>query len=148
VSQPNDPQPTYGGYPPSGQVAGATPSMSFPDAVRTCLGKYVDFSGRARRAEYWWFILFEVLVLGLAEIVDYAVGSGPAVLTFLVSLAVFLPSLAVSVRRLHDTGHSGWWVLVNLVPIVGPIVLLVFLLSGGDYAANRYGPSPKAPATV
>ena len=94
--------------------------MSFTNAVKTCLRKYVD----------------------------YAVGSGPGVLTILVTLCLFLPSLAVSVRRLHDTGHAGWWVLIDFVPIVGPIVLLVFVLSGGDYAENQYGPSPKAFATV
>jgi uncharacterized membrane protein YhaH (DUF805 family) len=118
--------------------------MSFPEAVRTCLGRYANFTGRARRAEYWWFALFQVLVLVLAEIVDYAVGSGPAILTFLATLALILPSLAVSVRRLHDTGKSGWWILISFVPIVGPVVLLVFVLSGGDPAANQYGPSPKA----
>lgn len=148
MSQPNHPQPVYGGYPPAGQVAAATTTMSFTNAVKTCLRKYVDFSGRARRAEYWWFGLFEVLVLILAEIVDYAVASGPGVLTILVTLCLFLPSLAVSVRRLHDTGRAGWWVLINFVPIVGPIVLLVFVLSDGDYAENQYGPSPKAFATV
>ena len=75
-------------------------------------------------------------MLTLAEIVDYAVGSGPGVLTFLVTLCLFLPSLAVSVRRLHNTGRADWWVLINIVPIVRPIVLLVFVLSGGDYAEN------------
>ena len=121
--------------------------MSFADAVRTCLSKYVVFSGRARRSEYWWFVLFNFLVNLAAGIVDVVLGTdyrwGTGLISTLVSLALFLPSLAVGIRRLHDTSRTGWWVLIGLVPIIGWIVLLVFYVqdSHGD---NEYGPSPKA----
>jgi|SRR5690242_3613680 uncharacterized membrane protein YhaH (DUF805 family) len=123
--------------------------MSFQDAVRTCLQqKYVDFSGRARRSEYWFFVLFYVIVRFVANIIDSIIGTrgfagGNGLLGVLVGLALLLPGLSVGVRRLHDTGRSGWWILIALIPLVGVIVLLVFLIqdSHGD---NQYGPSPKA----
>jgi uncharacterized membrane protein YhaH (DUF805 family) len=123
--------------------------MTFPEAVRTCLSKYADFSGRARRSEYWWFFLFTVIVSIVAGIIDGVVGSdvanGYGVVTIIVALALLLPSLAVSARRLHDTGKSGWWILLGIIPLVGFIVLLVFYVqdSHGD---NKYGPNPKAQA--
>lgn len=107
------------------------------------LKKYAVFSGRARRKEYWMFVLFNMiigLVLGFVEgLVD-----GPGVLSSLYSLAVLIPGIAVSVRRLHDTGRSGWWLLIGLVPLIGAIVLLVFMVQDSDPAANPYGPNPKA----
>jgi uncharacterized membrane protein YhaH (DUF805 family) len=119
--------------------------MSFPDAVKTCLSKYVDFNGRARRSEYWWFFLFLFLVSFAASIIDAILGTdfgGTGVVSLLASLALFLPSLAVAIRRLHDTSRTGWWILIGFIPIVGWIILLVFYLqdSHGD---NQYGPSPK-----
>ena len=117
--------------------------MNFQDAVRTCLTKYVDFNGRARRSEYWFFFLFNVMVSIVANIIDAAVGT--TAISLLAALALFLPSLAVAIRRLHDTSRSGWWVLIGLIPIVGWIILIVFYCqdSHGD---NKYGPSPKANA--
>ena len=121
--------------------------MDFMTAVRTCLSKFVDFSGRARRSEYWYFALFTFLVGIVTGILDAILGtdydntSGGLVNT-LVSLVLFLPSLAVGVRRLHDTGRSGWWILIGLIPIIGWIVLFVFyLLDSGP--SNQYGPNPK-----
>lgn len=115
--------------------------MSFGDAVKTCLGKYVDFSGRARRSEYWWFFLFNVLVGVVGYVIDAALGTYPLFYA-LVALALFLPGLAAAVRRLHDTGRSGWWYLIALVPCIGFIVFIVFAVqdSGPD---NQYGPNPK-----
>ena len=117
--------------------------MNFQDAVRTCLTKYVDFNGRARRSEYWFFFLFNVIVSIVANIIDAAVGT--TAISLLAALALFLPSLAVAIRRLHDTSRSGWWVLIGLIPIVGWIILIVFYCqdSHGD---NKYGPSPKGGA--
>jgi uncharacterized membrane protein YhaH (DUF805 family) len=111
------------------------------------LQKYAVFSGRARRAEYWFFVLFNFLIsIGLA-IVDAVLGltsdSGFGPLQSLYGLAVFVPSLAVSVRRLHDTNRTGWWLLIALIPIVGAVVLLIFMVTDSDAGANQYGPNPK-----
>ncbi|MGX4690553.1 DUF805 domain-containing protein [Streptomyces sp. JNUCC 63] len=106
------------------------------------LKKYAVFSGRARRKEYWMFVLFNFIV----SIVLLAIGKaiGVEVLSGLYSLAVLLPGLGVAVRRLHDTGRSGWWILIGLVPLVGFIVLLVFTVSDSQPGDNQYGPNPKA----
>jgi uncharacterized membrane protein YhaH (DUF805 family) len=122
--------------------------MSFADAVRTCLNKYVDFTGRARRSEYWWFVLFNVAVSIVASIIDAIIGTRSGnfgLIEGLAGLALLLPGLAVGARRLHDTSRSGWWLLIGLIPCIGTIVLIVFFVqdSHGD---NSYGPSPKAGA--
>jgi uncharacterized membrane protein YhaH (DUF805 family) len=122
--------------------------MSFADAVRICLSKYVDFSGRARRSEYWWFTLFNVLVGIVASIIDAIIGTrwgSFGLIEALTSLALLLPGLAVGVRRLHDTSRSGWWILIGIIPIVGWIVLLVFYVQD-SHPDNKYGPSPNAGA--
>jgi len=115
--------------------------MSFADAVRSVLTKYVTFTGRARRSEFWWFGLFALIVYVVAAIIDAA--AGISVFTIIVALALFLPSLAVTVRRLHDTGRSGWWILIGLIPLVGGLVLLVFECQDSQPGSNNYGPSPK-----
>jgi len=107
------------------------------------LKKYADFTGRARRTEFWMFYLFSFLVslgLGIVE----AIFGGPGILGGLYGLVVLLPSLAVSVRRLHDTGRSGWWLLIFLIPLIGVIVLLVFAVQEGQRGDNAYGHDPKA----
>lgn len=113
------------------------------------LEKYAVFTGRARRREYWYFFLFNILILILLAGIDAAIGAfspqariGP--LSGLYSLAVLIPGLAVSVRRLHDTNRSGWWILIALVPLVGAVGLLVFLVQDSQTGQNQYGPSPKA----
>ena len=115
--------------------------MSFADSVRTCLSKYVTFSGRARRSEFWWFTLFLIILYVVAAIIDAAIGNSLVVI--LVALAFLLPSLAVTMRRLHDTGRSGWWILIGLIPFIGGIILLVFECMDGQPGPNSYGPSPK-----
>lgn len=116
-------------------------------AKRPVVEKYADFSGRAPRAEYWWFFLGEMIVLVLAMIVDSILGTdiggtGYGLFYFAVWLALFIPALAVGVRRLHDTDRSGWWLLIVLIPLIGAIVLLVFLVSEGTPGENDYGPDP------
>ncbi|MFC8685251.1 DUF805 domain-containing protein [Brevibacillus porteri] len=105
------------------------------------LKKYVAFEGRARRQEYWMFTLFNIIVSMVIALVDYLIGTG-SILGMIYSLAVLLPSLSVTARRLHDTGRSGWWILISLIPFIGAIILLVFLCqdSQGD---NKYGANPK-----
>ena len=106
------------------------------------LKKYAVFSGRARRTEYWMFMLFNVIAGIILGIVDAILGTG-GVLGAIYALAVLIPGLAVSVRRLHDTSRSGWWLLIAFVPIVGAIVLLVFSLQDSTPGPNAYGPNPK-----
>lgn len=105
----------------------------------TALRKYAVFTGRARRREYWMFVLVNALVTVGLSILDGDDGS----LAGLYSLAVFVPSLAVLVRRLHDTNRSGWWLLIALVPLVGAIVLIIFTVQDSDPMENRFGPNPK-----
>jgi uncharacterized membrane protein YhaH (DUF805 family) len=125
--------------------------MDFMTAVRTCLSKYVDFSGRARRSEYWFFALFTFLVSVVTSILDsiigtdYGNGSG-GLLNTVASLAFLLPGLAVGARRLHDTGKSGWWLLLALIPIIGWIALIVFFVQDSKPGDNQYGPNPKTGA--
>jgi uncharacterized membrane protein YhaH (DUF805 family) len=111
------------------------------------LKKYAVFNGRARRKEYWMFFLFNfivALVLGLIEwIIGMVVDSSTNVLSGIYGLAVLVPSLAVSVRRLHDTSRSGFWLFISLVPLIGSIVLLIFMIIDGQHGENKYGPNPK-----
>jgi uncharacterized membrane protein YhaH (DUF805 family) len=113
--------------------------MSFTESVRSCFSKFVTWSGRAGRAEYWWFALFAFLLYVVGAVITVAAHS--AIPVIVVVLIIILPSIAVAVRRLHDTGHSGWWYWISLVPLVGGIVLLVFLLTGSQ-GANQYGTGP------
>jgi uncharacterized membrane protein YhaH (DUF805 family) len=109
--------------------------MTFSESIQICFAKYADFNGRAKRPEYWWFVLFTVLVsLALSMISDIVSG--------IFSLAVLVPSLAVAARRLHDTDRSGWWQLIVLLPIIGLIVLIVFLVQEGSAEANQFGETP------
>lgn len=110
------------------------------------LKNYAGFSGRARRKEYWMFTLFNVIVAAVLAGVGAAIESGIPYVVYL--LATLIPSLAVVVRRLHDTGRSGWWMLISFVPLVGTIILLVFLASAGKAEDNQFGANPKAVAAV
>ena len=106
------------------------------------LKKYAVFSGRARRKEYWYFFLFNAIFSFVLGLIDNLVGTYN-VLSGLYSLAVLLPSLGVSIRRLHDTGRSGWWLLIGLIPLIGTIILLIYMVSDSQAGTNEYGPSPK-----
>ncbi|MEU8438648.1 DUF805 domain-containing protein [Streptomyces sp. NPDC029216] len=104
--------------------------------------RYADFQGRARRQEYWMFLLWNIPIVIVLTILDYALGSYP-VITWIYTLAVFLPSLGVSVRRLHDTGKSGWWYLISFIPFIGFIWMIILMAAEGDAGPNLYGPNPK-----
>ena len=103
---------------------------------------YVNFNGRASRQEYWMFFLFNLIFLFIAISVDGYLGLG--FLTILYYLAVFFPTIAVIVRRLHDIGNSGWWILISLIPFIGSIWLIVLLCTDSNPNENDYGPSLKA----
>ena len=111
--------------------------------------QYVDFNGRARRKEYWMFVLFNIIFFIVAMILDnllglgFENGGGPGILFVVYWLAVFLPSLAVQIRRLHDIGKSGWWILINFIPLIGVIWLLVLYCTDSTSGSNEYGPNPK-----
>jgi uncharacterized membrane protein YhaH (DUF805 family) len=144
----------------------------FVDSVQLSLRRYVDFAGRSRRAEYWWFVLFGFLATTIASRLDAAfvrpwdglldrfldgvglvalsdavdlVPTFPLVggLSSLVTIALLVPGLAVAVRRLHDVGMSGWWLLIGAVPFIGLVILVIFLVQPGAVGSNRFGPDPK-----
>ncbi|MEQ8406510.1 MAG: DUF805 domain-containing protein [Oceanicaulis sp.] len=114
------------------------------DAVKSVYSNYVGFQGRARRSEYWWFALFYFIVAVALQLIAVGVNEtmgGALYLLFL--LGTILPGIAVQVRRLHDTGKSGWWVLLGLIPLIGVIVLIIFYVGDSQPGANKYGPNPK-----
>jgi uncharacterized membrane protein YhaH (DUF805 family) len=112
------------------------------------LKQYIDFRGRARRKQYWMFTLINVILSLLLSSLDGMVGlfnaeAGIGMISGLYSLAILLPAIGVTVRRLHDTGRTGWWLLIGLIPLIGALVLLYFLVSNGDSQSNRFGSDPK-----
>lgn len=119
-------------------------NMSPVDWAKRPIEKYADFTGRAPRAEYWWFVLFVTIGEIVAMIFDSILGTGgPYGLIFcLCVLALIVPQIAVGARRLHDTDRSGWWLLISFVPLIGTIVLLVFFATEGTAGQNNYGPNP------
>ena len=131
-----------------------TPSMSFGEALKTCFKKYATFSGRARRSEFWWLgqvaeVMFDeekmAALTAQADSFDSTFYLLMAIIG-IIGLLLLLPSLAVAVRRLHDTGKSGWWLLAMIIPIVNfviAIILLIYYLKDSDRNPNKFGPSPK-----
>ena len=124
--------------------------MNMTTAVKTVLGKYATFSGRAPRSEYWWWLLAMIILFTVLALIDGALVApmlgfeafqpdAGQPLSFMVSLGLLLPNLAVSVRRLHDTDRSGWWLLVGLIPVIGTIVLLIFYVQPGTDGSNQFG---------
>ncbi len=103
--------------------------------------KYAVFNGRARRKEFWMYYLFLMIFMVVAAVIDALMGS--FVLSAVFTLATLVPTLSVYIRRLHDTGRSGWWILISLIPVVGGLVLFYFLISDGGVEDNQYGESPK-----
>jgi len=108
------------------------------------LRQYADFTGRARRTEYWMFTLFNVIIGVVLLLIDYGLGTG--FLNWIYSLAVLVPSLAVGARRLHDIGRSGWWQLLGFIPIIGAIILIVWYATDGHPEPNQWGANPKSVA--
>lgn len=126
--------------------------MTFMESVQTCLKEsYFGFEGRASRSEYWWFTLFVVLLGIVTSIIDGILGTvtanGVGLISSIASLALIIPSIAVAVRRLHDTDRSGWFYLLNFIPIIGWIVLIVFFVQQGTNGRNRFGDDPLRPAS-
>lgn len=117
--------------------------MDFPTAVRTALGKYATFSGRAQRSEFWWFYLFNVIGSVIVNVIDTAVIGIPA-LSIVWMLGMLIPGIAVSVRRMHDLDKSGWWIFIVLIPIVGIILYIYWFVQRGTVGPNRFGDDPLA----
>jgi uncharacterized membrane protein YhaH (DUF805 family) len=124
--------------------------MGFGTAVTTVFGKYVGFQGRARRSEFWWWILFTFLLGIVAGILDAFIDppiAGQIHLGYIATifqLAVLLPSIAVAVRRLHDTDRSGWWLFLALIPLIGAIILIIWYCQKGTAGPNKFGADPTA----
>ena len=125
--------------------------MGFMDAVKSCFEKYATIQGRARRAEYWWFYLFIMIayvvgsvVAGVLSAIIPILGAVAFGALALGAIAILIPSICVTVRRLHDQDRSGWWILIAFVPAIGGIVLLVFMILRGTEGDNRFGPDPLA----
>ena len=113
--------------------------MSIGEAVRSGLSQYATFSGRAGRSEFWLWVVATVVASIVLGLLDHAIGMGDVMpLSGLFGLLILIPNIAVSVRRLHDTDRSGWWLLIVLVPIVGWLVLLWFYIQKGTPGANRF----------
>jgi uncharacterized membrane protein YhaH (DUF805 family) len=119
--------------------------MTFGDAVRDGFSKYATFEGRSSRSAYWWWFLFALLVSVAASIVDAAAGT--VVIGVIAALALLLPGLAVLVRRYHDAGHSGWWILLWFIPVVGFVVWLIFTLTDSK-PPNEWGDVPDSSVTT
>jgi uncharacterized membrane protein YhaH (DUF805 family) len=128
--------------------------MNFGSALKSFWTNYTNFKGRARRSEYWFVQLFLVIVNLAAAVIDFALmdgdverfvaNGGGGIVGLILILATIIPAIAVLIRRLHDTGRSGWWALIGLIPLAGAIVLLVFTVEDSNPTENKYGPSPKS----
>lgn len=120
--------------------------MTFIESIKAVLTNYAGFTRRASRSEFWWFYLFTVLVsLVFSTLSGGNTGSFFGIIGTLVSLAILVPSLAVSVRRLHDIGRSGWYLLFAFIPLVGIIILIVWWARKGDDIGNAFGDAPAIP---
>ena len=113
--------------------------MNFFNAIKFGFNGYFDFSGRSSRSEYWWFLLFFMVVSFVVPLLD---STQSGLISILAVLGLYIPVLAVQVRRLHDINRSGWWILISFVPIVGAILLLVWHCSKGTQGDNRFGKDP------
>lgn len=123
--------------------------MSFGQAISSVFKNYANFNGRARRSEFWFFALFNLIIYLAASVINYLIAGSSdttsiiGIIYLLYSLATILPSLAVSWRRLHDIGKSGAYILFILIPLVGWIFLLAWFVKDSDMGENRFGPNPK-----
>ncbi len=114
--------------------------MGFVQAISSGFSNYVNFSDRASRSEYWFWVLFVLIADVVAIAIDAAIGK--QIITSLFGLAVLLPGLGVTVRRLHDLDRTGWWIFLGLIPLVGAIILIIWFCSKGTDGPNRFGPDP------
>lgn len=145
----------YGDEPRTRQSRGRAGAVSFSDAIRSGWANYANFSGRSGRSAYWWWVLFTSILSLVSQTLDswlrpggmgtqsYA-GVWVGLITGIVSLVLIVPSVAVMVRRLHDTDRSGWWWLIVVIPVIGWLVLIYFLVTPGTPGVNRFGPPPSA----
>lgn len=120
--------------------------MSFSEAIQTCFSKYATFTGRARRSEYWYFVLFNFVVNTVISVVFGTLlhmQRFQLIISLVWALAVLLPGLAVCWRRMHDIGKSGAYVLLALIPLVGAILLIIWFCKDSQPGENQYGPNPK-----
>ena len=120
--------------------------MRFAQAISAGFSNYVNFSGRACRSEYWYWILFIVIADIVTGIIDAALGI--QLVTSIFGLVTLLPSLAIAIRRLHDLDRTGWWVLLGLIPLIGWIILLIWYVTKGTDGPNRFGPDPLATLAI
>jgi uncharacterized membrane protein YhaH (DUF805 family) len=117
--------------------------VNFAESIQSGFRNYVGFSGRASRSEFWFWVLFIILVTLGTQLIEWMMFEEPTgILSIIVSIALFLPNIAMVVRRLHDRDKSGWWILLNFVPLVGIIILLIWYCTRGTVGPNRFGPDP------
>ncbi len=127
--------------------------MGFTEAIKHVFSNYANFNGRARRSEYWYFAVFTAIIGTVLNILTAALngssGDGSTLgmivglIAMVVGIALFIPSLAVSIRRLHDIGKSGWFILLNIIPVIGTFIVLYFCIKDSETGENMYGPNPK-----
>ena len=123
-------------------------NISFAEAVKSCFNKYADFNGRSPRAEYWYFALFNVAVVMVLAVLGAIIGKLFMYVYYTYVLAILVPSIAVSIRRMHDIGRSGWWVLISLVPFIGSIWYIVLAALPSQLGPNQDGPNPYGQDTI
>ncbi len=121
--------------------------MNFVDAVKSAFARFADFATRSSRSEYWWFTLFYLLVILVVNITESSVfGQGmemtSGIINLLVLLVIIVPTISVTARRLHDIGRSGWWQLIALIPLLGVLILLYWVVKPGEDGDNRFGANP------
>jgi uncharacterized membrane protein YhaH (DUF805 family) len=112
--------------------------MNFTESIKTCYKKFFDFSGRASKSEFWWFQLYAIIIYVLMFVFQ----GDLSILFSIITIANAIPNWAASVRRLHDTDKSGWWVLISIIPILGLIIFFLLMVDGSK-GKNRFGPKPK-----
>ena len=125
--------------------------MNFVDAVKSAFARFADFATRSSRSEYWWFMLFYFLVGLVVSPIEFTIefsvfGQGMEMTSGIIDLLVFLvfivPTISVTARRLHDIGRSGWWQLMALIPLLGALILLFWVVKRGEDGDNRFGANP------